>query len=119
MDKFNFDGMYEVSHEWSQFEYTLWFKDGKLQRLDSHNKYTDVCFMTYRNPTINQFSIGTNTIQEVVGYLCRNKKNNDIRELLDMFSGDEKYLKVVKETLAKEVELMSKKIQSINMALEK
>lgn len=119
MDKFNFDGMYEITHEWSQLEYTLWFKDGKLQRLDAYNKCTGVCFKWYRNPNEVQFSIGTHMVEEVVTFLARYKENNDIRELLDMFSGDEKYLKIVKETLAKEVELMSKKIQSINMALEK
>jgi len=115
-----FDNMYEIIHEWGQCYYSLWFKDGKLDKMVSTNKYTDVTFNWYRNPEGMQIGICSNVLEKAVGQLCRNKEDNiDISEFLEMFADDEEYFKVVKERLAKEVELMSKKIECINVALAK
>jgi len=115
-----FENKYEIIHEWSQCYYDLWFKDGKLDRMVSTNKYTDITFNWYRNPVGMQIGICSNVLEDAVGQLCRNKEENcDITEFLQMFWNDEEYLKIVKEALVKEVDLLSKKIECINKGLEK
>lgn len=113
----NFDCMYNITHEWSQFAYTLWFKDGILKRVDSSNKWTEVFSSVYREPNKNQFGINTYLLEEIVGYICRGKNKRDIKEFLELFASDKKYYSIIKTLLKKERIQMNDSINRINEAI--
>jgi len=113
-----FDCMYKISHEWSHYKYTLWFKNGELRRIDEYSKSTNIFIRVfYRNPNINEFGITTYILEEIVGYVCRGKEERNIKEFLEMFVSDEKYYNIIMILLEKEVRQMTESIVRINDAL--
>lgn len=110
-----FDGKYEITHEWSRFFYTLRFKNGELRRIDEYSKSTNIFTRVfYRNPCITEFGITTAILEELVGYLCRGKKELEIKEFLEMFVNDEKYYSIIKRLLCEERRRANNIIESIN-----
>lgn len=122
MEEFDYKNVdiYKVSHEWNHLKYTLIFKDKRLQILVVSDKYNERAAASkyYRIPDENHFKISDYTLKGVVGFLCRNNEIKDIKCFLELFSNDEEYFEIIKNSLKEEAELMSKKLECINIALE-
>lgn len=114
----DFDVRHEITHEWSHYKYVLWFKDGKLRRIDEYSKSTNIFVRVYyRNPNTDEFGITTFLLEELVGYLCRGKKELDIKEFLKMFADDKQYYNIIKSLLKEEKRRMNDTVVRITEAL--